>query len=78
MITSAIVGIIGIISTLLAWFLNPKRVLYAELDSIYKKLEVLYVQRDKALVENDSNTLTIVTSDIIRLSNRKNTIIQRF
>lgn len=72
-----IASILGIVSTVLAWNLNPKRKIYAELDSIYKQLEVCYEIRDKALAENDSDTLTIVTSDILRLATRKNTLLQR-
>lgn len=74
---AAIVAALGIVSTLLAWFLNPKRVLYAQLDSIYKQLEDLYVKRDKALAENDSYTLTIVTANIVSLCKAKNNLLQR-
>lgn len=72
-----ITGIIGLLGTLAAWFLNPRRQIYAELDSIYKQLEECYVKRDKALVDNDSDTLTIVTADIIRLCTRKASLLQR-
>ncbi len=72
-----ITAIAGIIATLLAWFLNPKRAMYAELDSIYKQLEVLYAKRDKALADNDSDTLTIVTADIVKLFTRKTVLFQR-
>jgi len=74
---AAITAALGIIATLLAWFMNPKRQLYTELEGIYKELEVLYVKRDKALVDNDSDTLTIVTADIIRLCARKARILQQ-
>ncbi len=72
-----ITAIAGIIATLLAWFLNPKRAMYAELDSIYKQLEVLYAKRDKALADNDSDTLTIITADIVKLFTRKTVLFQR-
>jgi len=72
-----ITGIVGITSTLLAWFLNPRRQLYAEIDKVYKELEVCYVKRDKALANNDSDILTVVTADIIRLCARKTVLFQR-
>jgi len=74
---AAITAALGIAATLLAWFLNPKRQLYAELDKIYKELEALYVRRDKALQTGDSDELTIVTSLIISLSARKTVLLQR-
>ena len=74
---TAIVSLLGIASTLCAWFFNPKRILYAELDSIYKQLEELYVKRDKALTANDSDALTVVTADIVKLSQRKASLFQR-
>jgi hypothetical protein len=73
-IISAVLGIAG---TLLAWFLNPKRRMYAELDGIYQRLEELYRQRDKALVNKDSDTLTIVTNLIVNAMVRKNTLLKR-
>ena len=72
-----IAGVAGIISTILAWNLNPKRKLYAELDDIYKKLDRLYEERDAALVARDSDTLSRVTADIIRLSARRRDLFQR-
>ena len=74
---AAITAVLGIIATLLAWFMNPKRRLYAELDSIYKELEKLYVRRDKALQNNNSDELTIVTSLIVSLCARKAILLQR-
>ena len=72
-----ITGVVGIISTILAWNLNPKRKIYAELDSIYKELDKLYARRDKALQDNNSDELTLVTSLIISLCARKASLLQR-
>lgn len=72
-----ITGVLGIAGTLIAWFLNPKRLLYAELDSIYRELEDLYAKRDNALATNNTDELSSITSDIIRLSVHKNTLLQR-
>jgi len=74
---TAIVSVLGIVSTVLAWKLNPRRLIYAELDSIYRKLEDLYKERDEALKNNDTDTLTRVTADIVRLAQRKNSLLQR-
>jgi hypothetical protein len=78
MLLELAIGAVGIISTFLAWKLNPRRVLYAELDSIYKEIESWSKVRDQALSENNSDNLTIAVSSIIRLHNRKNEILQRF
>ena len=72
-----IASVLGIISTLVAWNLNPRRRLYAELDNIYRQLEELYAKRDKALADNDSDILTVVTSTIIKLCQRKAVLLQR-
>lgn len=72
-----ITGIIGLIATLAAWFLNPRRLVYAELDGIYVYLDKLYLRRDKALQNNDSNELTIVTQEIEKLATRKAVLIKR-
>ena len=72
-----ITGIVGLLATLAAWFLNPRRVLYAEIDQVYKDLEADYVKRDKALAENDSANLTIITADIIRLAMLKEKLLKR-
>jgi hypothetical protein len=74
---TAITAALGIIATLLAWFLNPKRQLYAELDSVYKELEGWYVKRDKALADNDSDGLTVATAAIVKLCSRKADLLQR-
>lgn len=72
-----IAGVLGIAGTLIAYFLNPKQAIYRELDAIYHQLEGLYVKRDQALENNDTNTLTLVTASIVQLSARKNTLFQR-
>lgn len=70
-------SVLGIIATIVAWNLNPRRRVYAELDEIYKELEKLYVRRDKALQTNNSDELTIVTDLIISLCSRKAVLLQR-
>jgi len=73
-----IASVLGIIGTILAWNLNPRRKLYAELDDIYRQLENLYVLRDKALKNNDSDLLTVATGSIVELCQRKAVLFQRF
>lgn len=77
MLTTIIAGVVGIVSTILAWVLNPKRRLYAELDDIYRQLDSLYEKRDKALAENDSDTITVINFAIIKLRERKASLLQR-
>lgn len=77
MILSIIAGAVGILSTVLAWNLNPKRRIYAELDEIYHQLDELYKERDYALAHNESDALTVVTAAIVRLCNRKTVLLQR-
>jgi len=72
-----IAGVVGIVGTLTAWFFNPRRRINTELDQISERLETLYQVRDKALNENDQDTLTRVTDDIGRLQSRRNEILQR-
>lgn len=72
-----ITGVVGIIATVLAWVLNPKRRIHAELDNIYRQLEELYTKRDEALVNHDNDTLTVVTDGIMRLCARKTILLQR-
>lgn len=72
-----ITGVVGIIATILAWNLNPKRKIYAEIDEIYRELEVLYTKRDNALANNDSDGLSIVTMHIVRLCTRKADLLKR-
>jgi len=77
MILTIIATALGIISTIVAWKLNPRRVIYAELDNIYKQLEVCYAKRDKALSDGDNNSLSVAVNDICRLRSRKSTLSKR-
>ena len=70
-------SVLGIVATILAWNLNPRRRLYAELDDIYKKLNALYKRRDDALASNDNDALAIVTSEFLLLASRKNDLLKR-
>jgi hypothetical protein len=72
-----IVSVLGIVSTIIAWKLNPRRLIYAELDHIYKKLDYEYAVRDKALAANNSDLLTIANANIIKLCTRKAVLFQR-
>lgn len=76
-IISGIVALVGIISTIVAWKYNPKGAVNRELDKIYKELEELYAKRDKALQDHDNDSLTVITSDIMRLCARKTVLLQR-
>lgn len=76
-ILTIVVGLIGIIGTVVAYKFNPKNKVYDELDGIYVKLDKLYIERDTALQKNDSNALTIAVSSIKQLSDRKAVLLQR-
>lgn len=77
MITSIVVGILGIISTIVAWKFNPKTQIYVELDKIMREIEQEERHRDKALSENNSGDLTIATFALDRLRKRKTDLLQR-
>lgn len=84
MITGIIASVIGIISTIVAYKLNPKNIeaekkrkIYAEIDSIYKKLDELRADRDVALAGNDTDSLTRITAELISLRVRKNSLLQQ-
>lgn len=68
---------LGIIATIVAWKLNPRRKLYDEIDAIYLKREKLYVERDEALKSNNSDQLTAITVALNELRERKKELLQR-
>jgi hypothetical protein len=73
-------AIAGIISTLLAYFLNPQRHkdnLRRQLIDTYQQLEVWERKRDEALQKNDSDGLTIATDTILRLRKVKADLLQQ-
>jgi hypothetical protein len=77
MTTTIIASILGIISTLVAWFFNPRQSIYREIDAIQRQLEELYVMRDKALLDNNSNALSDISARISGLCDRKKVLLQR-
>lgn len=76
-ITSLILAILGIISTVLAYKLNPKQKLYDELDGINSQLNKLKEVRDNAQAKDQTDVLTAATDDFIKLCARRNEILQR-
>ena len=79
-IISGIIALLGIASTLLAYFLNPQRRkdnLRKQLVDAYQALEVLERKCDEALQKNDSDALTICTDNIIRLRKVKTDLLQQ-
>lgn len=73
---AAIAAGIGLITTILAYFINPGRRKTEELNKIFKELDQLYIKRDTALEKNDSDTLTLVTDRILVLRFRKDSLLQ--
>ena len=72
-----IIGVLGIAGTLVAYFFNPKKKLWDEMDKIYDALEISYAKRDKALLDHDSETATIADSEILALKLRKKVLKER-
>lgn len=72
---TAIAAGIGLITTLVAYFINPERRKTEELNKIFKELDDLYVVRDIALEKNDQDSLTIAMSKILKLKSRKTALM---
>lgn len=72
---TAIATGLGILSTLLAWYLNPSTRKAKELVSIINELEEAYKERDRALENNDHNALTAVLFRISVLRKRKDALL---
>jgi len=76
-----ITAIVGLIATLVAYFINPntqKNKIRVQLLDLYKQLDDLYRRRDEALQNNNSDELTIVTALIIKLCQTKANIMEQF
>lgn len=77
LIITGIVGIIGTISTIVAWNLNPSRIKQERLDNATKELIQLYEKRDKALKSNDSDNITSSVIELFYVKKRIADILQR-
>lgn len=73
---TAIAAGIGMLTTILAWIINPSRKRTEELNKIFNELDKLYIERDKALEKNDSNALTSVVYRINLLRRKKDSLLQ--
>jgi hypothetical protein len=69
--------VLGIASTLLAYYFNPKRKIYVELDQLLIEKENWERKRDEALVKNDRNVLTVATAYLLRIKKRQAELLQR-
>lgn len=79
MLWNAVIAFLGIVSTLMAYLLNPQRRkddYRKKLINIYQQAEALERGRDEALRKNDIDKLSIITNDIIRLRKDKANILQ--
>lgn len=74
---AAIPTVLGIVSTFIAWKFNPRREIYARLDKIYYQLDILYMDRDIALEQNRTDSLTDIVDRINKLHGDKNRLLQR-
>lgn len=73
---AAIAAGVGLLTTILAWWINPGRRKTEELNRIFEALDDLYRRRDIALEKNDTDTLTVILDRIIELRNRKARLLQ--
>lgn len=71
-------GIVGLITTFLAWKFNPKRILLSELDHIDEEKNKWEGVRDEALSKNDVDNLTVAIAKLLQLRERKADLLQRF
>lgn len=77
LIITGIVSLLGVISTITAWNLNPKRKLYEEIDKIHAQIDEAYRKRDKALQNNNSPILSTVIIELHVLKERRDNLYQR-
>lgn len=73
---TAIAAIAGLVTTLVAYFINPGRRKTEKLNRIFKVLEDLYRRRDVALEKNDTDTLAVILDRIIELRREKDSLLQ--
>lgn len=75
-IISGIVALLGIVSTLIAYNLNPKKVLATKLAEIDKQIKEWGVKRDEALLKGDVDNLTIANYSITQLLQTRSNLLQ--
>ena len=75
-IISGIVALLGIVSTLIAYNLNPKKVLATKLAEIDKQIKEWGVKRDEALLKGDVDNLTIANYSITELMQNRYKLLQ--
>lgn len=75
---TAIAAVIGLITTLVAYFINPERRRTEDLNRIFSALDDLYRRRDVALEKNDTDTLAVILDRIIELRRRKDRLLGKF
>lgn len=73
---TAIAALTGLVTTLVAYFINPERRKTEELRKIFSALDDLYKRRDIALEKNDTDTLAVVLDRIIELLRRKDSLLK--
>jgi len=79
-IVTAITALLGIIGTVVAYRYSPQRrvdKINVELADIAAERRKLEQERDKALHENNSDVLTRVAADFIRLRSHEDVLLQQ-
>lgn len=69
--------LLGIIGTIIAYKLNPRRAILAELDNIAAQKHKWEEVRDEALKENNNDDLTIANAMLVQLRDRRAELLQR-
>ena len=66
-IVALLTGLVGLVSTILAYNLNPKRILQAKLDAIADMIKFWEEKKDEALANNDTELLNVAVDRLIGL-----------
>jgi len=68
-IIALLTGIVGLISTILAYRWNPKRLLQAKLDAVAHQIKHWEGKKDEALAKNDIDGLNVSIAKLVELHN---------
>lgn len=72
-----LIGLVGIASTIIAWKLNPRRILQDKLDSINASITKWEEKQNEALSKNDNDALNIAAGTLRELRSSKAIISKR-
>lgn len=70
-------ALLGVVGTLLIYWLDPKQKARRQLVPVVKQIEDWGVKLDEALVKNDSDGITIAASNLSKLQHTKAGLLQQ-